>query len=179
MNNVALRGSGMDCVGNLIADGIIRPMKIDGELYGSLVDLMAVFGADNRQAQSRKHPFNPRSYWNDAKKALLAKDNELSESVRRLRLPAPDGKKRLTDVAPLWACVFIVLLMDTPASTEFKKRLAKFTAAEIKYRMRNVGNGYEWAADTIHQEMIDQGAMMTWGEDGYDDDQPYRKPRRT
>ena len=39
-----------------------------------------------------------------------------------------------------------------------------------KYRMGNVARGMEWAADTIHQNMIDAGLEMTWGHNGKDDD---------
>lgn len=153
-----LRGEGMDCIANLIHDKFIRPIDVNGEQYGSLVDLMAVFGDTDR----------PRKYWNDRKKALLSKDTELSESIGQLKLVAEDGKKRQTDVAPLWACVFVVLLMDTPKATEFKKRMAKFTASEIKYRMGNIARGSEWAADSIHKELTDRGATMKFRGDDPD-----------
>jgi hypothetical protein len=157
---IVLRGAGMDCIHNVIVDGYIRPIEVEGELYASLVDLMAVFGNTDR----------PRKYWNEKKKALLGKDVELSDSIGRLKLPAADGKNRLTDIAPLWACVFIVLLMDTESATAFKKRLAKFTAVEIKYRMMNVARGSEWAADTTHAKMIDSEPVereSAWEDMGY------------
>lgn len=169
--SIVLRGAGLDCVGNLVMDGYIRPaIMVNGELYGSLVDLMAVFGADNRQKKNRKGEFNPRRYWNQRKKTLLGKDEELSQSVRQTKLLAEDGKMRDTDIAPLWACVFIILLMDTDSATEFKKRIAKFTAAEIKYRMINVANGLEWAADTTHEALKDSDPpdqLTAWQEQGY------------
>lgn len=161
-SNVALRGQGMDSVSNLIQDGHVRSIMVDGEIYASLVDLMSVFGEDNRKSRVRTRDFNPRSYWNDQKRALLAKDRELSDSIGQLPLLSSDGKKYKTDVAPLWACVFIVLLMDTPKATEFKKNLAKFTAVEIKHRMINVARGMEWAADTTHAALIMAGVDMTF-----------------
>lgn len=141
---VQLRGKGLDCIGNLITDGHVRPMPYNGEKYVSLVDMMAVFGPEGN---------DPRVYWNQQKKRLLAKDEELCQSLIQLPLTAADGKRYKTDVAPLWACVFIVLLMDTSQATLFKKGLAKFvtTPEEIKYRMRNVASGKEWSADTIHE----------------------------
>lgn len=151
--SAVLRGSGMDCVGNLIQDGFVRPIDVNGERYGSLVDVMAIFAPEGNI---------PRVYWNQQKKRLLGKDDELYQSLIQLPLLAEDGKKRKTDVAPLWACVFIVLLMDTPMATEFKKRLAKFTASEIKYRMGNVARGSEWAADTNHNQLVDGGATMAF-----------------
>lgn len=152
---------GLDVMHQMVIDQRIRNVRgYDGVMYLSLVDLMSIFGEDNRKSSRRKKPFNPNSYWNDLKRALIAKDSELSDSIRQLKLPARDGKMYLTDVAPLWACLFVILLMDTPAATHLKKSLAKGTAnvmersiAEVKYRAMNIAKGMEWAADEIHERM--------------------------
>ena len=41
----------------------------------------------------------PRKYWNALKTKLQAEGNEVSQNMGQLKLPAPDGKMRLTDVA--------------------------------------------------------------------------------
>jgi hypothetical protein len=150
-NTIVLRGSGMDCVANLIHDGFIRPIDVNGEQYGSLVDVMEVFSGTK----------NPRQYWKDHKKQILTDDPELVENVYQLKLPAADGKNYKTDVAPLWVCVFVALTINH----DFRKRLAKFTASEIKYRMGNVARGSEWAADSIHRQMVDSGCTMNFTKD--------------
>jgi len=41
----------------------------------------------------------PRKYWNALKTKLIAEGSEVSQNMGQLKLPAPDGKLRLTDVA--------------------------------------------------------------------------------
>lgn len=144
----------MDSVHNLIQDGFIRPIKVDGETYGSLVDIIAVFKPNIK---------NPRQYWKDHKTQILANDDgapdsELVANLYQLKIPASDGKKYKTDVAPLWVCVYVAMTINQ----EFRKRLAKFTAVEIKHRMVNVARGIEWAADTTHTALVEAGIEMTF-----------------
>ena len=51
----------------------------------------------------------PRKYWNALKTKLQAEGSEVSQNMGQLKLPAPDGKMRLTDVATTgcaagWQC---------------------------------------------------------------------------
>lgn len=51
----------------------------------------------------------PRKYWNALKTKLQAEGSEVSQNIGQLKLPAPDGKMRLTDVATTsrvagWQC---------------------------------------------------------------------------
>ena len=41
----------------------------------------------------------PRKYWSDLKHKLESEGSEVSEKIGQLKLHAPDGKMRLTDVA--------------------------------------------------------------------------------
>lgn len=41
----------------------------------------------------------PRKYWSDLKIKLKKEGSELSDKIGQLKMPAPDGKMRLTDVA--------------------------------------------------------------------------------
>jgi len=41
----------------------------------------------------------PRKYWDDLKRKLQAEGSQLYENIVQLKMPAPDGKMRLTDVA--------------------------------------------------------------------------------
>jgi hypothetical protein len=94
---------------------------------------------------------NPRQYWKDHKDAILADDPELVANLYQLKLVAADGKLRLTDVAPLKTCVFVALTINH----DLRKQFAGISAAQIAYRMSNIAKGMEWAADTIHQQLVD------------------------
>jgi prophage antirepressor-like protein len=59
------------------------------EWYFSVIDVVEVLTNTDR----------PRKYWNDLKKKLLSEGSQLSEKIGQLKMQAPDGKMRLTDVA--------------------------------------------------------------------------------
>ena len=42
---------------------------------------------------------NPRRYWSDLKRKLKAEGSQLYENIVQLKMEAPDGKMRMTDVA--------------------------------------------------------------------------------
>ena len=42
---------------------------------------------------------NHRRYWSDLKRKLKAEGSRLYEEIVQLKMTAPDGKKRVTDVA--------------------------------------------------------------------------------
>jgi prophage antirepressor-like protein len=59
------------------------------EWFFSIIDVIEVLTETER----------PRKYWNDLKKKLLTEGSQLSEKIGQLKMLAPDGKMRLTDVA--------------------------------------------------------------------------------
>ncbi len=62
----------------------------DKELwYFSIIDVVEILTDNSR----------PRRYWNDLKTKLQLEGSELSEKIEHLKMVAPDGKLRLTDVA--------------------------------------------------------------------------------
>ncbi len=137
---------GLDAFSQVVIANQDRIVMVNGEPCGSPIDVIAKF----------KDVKNPRQYWKDHKKQLLSKDPDVKNSepdpelvanLYQLKIPAADGKLYKTDLAPLWVCIYIAATINQP----FRKGLAKFTAADIKYRMVNVANGYEWAADGIHE----------------------------
>jgi len=157
---IELRGEGMDCIGNLVKDGFIRPIDIDGQRYGSLVDVISVFKPTVKRANQ---------YWSDNKDKIFTNDqgeidSELYAACVWLKLPAEDGKMRNTEVAPLWVCVYVAMTINQ----DFRKRLAQFTTNEIKYRLGNVARGSEWAADSIHKQLMDGGATLIFKGDDPD-----------
>ena len=59
------------------------------QYFFSVVDVIQVL-TDNA---------TPRRYWSDLKRKLKAEGSEVYEKIVQLKLPAPDDKMRLTDVA--------------------------------------------------------------------------------
>lgn len=57
--------------------------------YFSIVDVVGILTETDR----------PRKYWSDLKSKLQLEGSELSDRIGRLKMPAEDGKMRLTDVA--------------------------------------------------------------------------------
>ena len=68
----------------------IRKILQDGEWWFSIIDVIEVLVGGDR----------PRKYWNDLKNKLVTEGySEVSEKIGQMKMPAPDGKMRLTDCA--------------------------------------------------------------------------------
>ncbi len=61
----------------------------DEEWYFSVIDIIKVLTESSR----------PRKYWSDLKSKLDEEGFEVSEKIGQLKLPAEDGKLRITDCA--------------------------------------------------------------------------------
>lgn len=70
--------------------------------YFSVVDVVAVL---------TESP-NPQTYWRVLKKRLKDEGNETVTNCNGLKMPAADGKMRLTDVANLLLVLIILLLQS-------------------------------------------------------------------
>jgi len=69
---------------------------------------------------------NPRDYWFKMKIRVKAEaDFELSTVCRQLKLKAPDGKMRMTDVASTKVLFRIIQSIPSPKAEPFKQWLAK------------------------------------------------------
>ena len=68
---------------------------------------------------------NPRRYWSDLKIKLSSEGSELYENIVRLKLPAADGKMRLTDVLDTKGILRLVQSVPSPKAEPFKMWLAK------------------------------------------------------
>lgn len=67
----------------------------------------------------------PRKYWNDLKTKLSREGSELSEKIGQLKMPAPDGKMRLTDVADTEQIFRLIQSIPSPKAEPFKLWLAQ------------------------------------------------------
>jgi hypothetical protein len=115
--------------------------------YFSVVDVVAVL-TDSE---------NPRRYWSDLKRKLKAEGaTELYENIVQLKMTAPDGKKRLTDVANTEQLLRIVQSVPSPKAEPFKAWLAMV--------------GQERIAETIDPEQAIDRALETYLKKGYSEE---------
>lgn len=86
------------------------------EWYFSIVDVVGSLTESN----------NPRDYWYRVKKRMSEEEkSELSTICRQLKLKAPDGKMRLTDVADMQGIFRIIQSVPSPRAEPFKMWLAE------------------------------------------------------
>ena len=114
------------------------------EWYFSVVDVIGSLTESN----------NPRDYWYRVKKRMSEEEkSELSTICRQLKLKAPDGKMRLTDVADM-QCIFrIIQSVPSPKAEPFKMWLAEI--------------GKERIDEIIDPELTIDRALETYFKKGY------------
>ncbi len=92
------------------------------EWYFSIVDVVGSLTESN----------NPRDYWYRVKKRMSEEEkSELSTICRQLKLKAPDGKMRLTDVADMQGIFRIIQSVPSPKAEPFKMWLAEIGKERI------------------------------------------------
>ncbi|WP_367914506.1 BRO family protein [Leadbetterella sp. DM7] len=79
----------------------------------SVIDVIEVLTGTDR----------PRKYWNDLKARLKKEGSELSEKIGQLKMIAPDGKMRLTDVADTEQIFRLIQSIPSPKAEPFKDTL--------------------------------------------------------
>ncbi len=90
--------------------------------YLSIVDVIAVL---------TESP-NPQVYWRVLKKRLKDEGNETVTNCNGLKLPAPDGKMRLTDVADTEQLFRLIQSIPSPKAEPFKLWLAQIAAERLE-----------------------------------------------
>ena len=114
------------------------------EWYFSIVDVCEVLSGTD----------NPRRYWSDLKRKLKSEGAvELYEKIVQLKMTAPDGKKRLTDVADTEQILRIVQSIPSPKAEPFKLWLAQV--------------GRERIEETIDPELTIERALETYLKKGF------------
>lgn len=68
---------------------------------------------------------NPKRYWSDLKNKISVEKGQPYENIVRLKLPAKDGKMRLTDVATTKQLLRIMQSVPSPNAEPFKLWLAE------------------------------------------------------
>ena len=89
--------------------------------YFSIVDVVGVLSESE----------NPQIYWRVLKKRLLGEGNETVTNCNALKMPAADGKMRLTDVADTEQIFRLIQSVPSPKAEPFKMWLAKVGSERI------------------------------------------------
>ena len=115
------------------------------EWYFSIIDVVNVL-TDSK---------NPRRYWSDLKRKMKEEEgaDQLYENIVQLKLKAPDGKMRETDVADMQGLFRIIQSIPSPKAEPFKMWLAEV--------------GKERVDETIDPELTIDRALETYLKKGY------------
>ena len=89
--------------------------------FFSIVDVIAALTGTDR----------PRKYWNDLKAKLLKEGSELSDKIGQLKMPAEDGKMRMTDVADTEQLFRLIQSIPSPKAEPFKLWLAQVASERL------------------------------------------------
>ncbi len=89
--------------------------------YLSIVDVIAIL-TDSP---------NPQVYWRVLKKRLKDEGNETVTNCNALKMPAPDGKMRLSDVADTEQLFRLIQSIPSPKAEPFKQWLAQVAAERL------------------------------------------------
>jgi len=89
--------------------------------YFSIVDVVAVL---------TESP-NPQTYWRVLKKRLKDEGNETVTNCNALKMPAPDGKMRKTDVADTEQLFRLIQSVPSPKAEPFKQWMAQVAAQRL------------------------------------------------
>jgi hypothetical protein len=124
----------------------IRKIFHNNEWWFSIVDIVEALTGTER----------PRKYWSDLKKKLGKEGYfELSEKIGRLKIEAPDGKRRDTDCANTETIFRIIQTIPSPKAEPFKRWLAKV--------------GYERVQEIEDPELATKRTRAIYKAKGYSD----------
>jgi hypothetical protein len=96
---------------------------------------------------------DPRKYWNKLAQRLREEGSEVVTKCHQLKMEAPDGKMRLTDVADTETILRLIQSIPSPKAEPLKIWLAKV--------------GYERIEETEDPELAFNRAMRTYLQKGY------------
>ncbi len=99
---------------------------------------------------------SPLAYWRKLKERLKKEGSESVTKCHGLKMPAADGKMRVTDMADTETMFRLIQSIPSPNAEPFKLWLARV--------------GYERVEETVDPELAIQRAMQTYLKKGYSPD---------
>jgi hypothetical protein len=115
--------------------------------YFSIVDIIETLTDSN----------NPQVYWRVLKKRLLAEGNETVTNCNALKMQAPDGKMRLTDVADTEQLFRLIQSIPSPKAEPFKQWLA-----QVGYERIEESQDPEKTIDRAMEGYLKLGYSSAW-----------------
>ncbi|MFZ4550159.1 MAG: Bro-N domain-containing protein, partial [Bacteroidales bacterium] len=115
--------------------------------FFSVVDIIEVLTDSN----------NPQVYWRVLKKRLLSEGNETVTNCNALKMEAPDGKLRLTDVADTEQLFRLIQSIPSPKAEPFKQWLAK-----VGYERVEESQDPEKSIDRAMESYLKLGYSTAW-----------------
>lgn len=139
------------------------------DYYYSIIDVIAVLSESKR----------PEKYWSDLKSKLNKEGSQLSENIGRLKMPAKDGKMRMTDVATTKQLLRLIQSVPSPNAEPFKlwlaqvgsERLDEIADPELSIERainnyRKMGYSEEWISQRIRSIEIRKDLTAEWERSG-------------
>ncbi|MBR0295853.1 MAG: Bro-N domain-containing protein [Paludibacteraceae bacterium] len=128
----------------------------------------------------------PRRYWSDLKRKLSAEGSEVYEKIVQLKLTAPDGKQRLTDVADTEQVLRLIQSIPSKKAEPLKLWLAQVGQERLNQLQdpersieqaikdyRRLGYSETWINQRIKTIEIRKGLTDEWKRSGVEMEQEY------
>lgn len=128
----------------------------------------------------------PRKYWNALKTKLAAEGSEVSQNMGQLKMPAPDGKLRLTDVADTEQIFRLIQSVPSKKAEPFKlwlaalgqERMNQLQDPELSIEQaikdyRRLGYSEDWINQRIKTIEIRKGLTDEWQRGGMKEEHDY------
>ena len=128
----------------------------------------------------------PRKYWNALKTKLQTEGSEVSQNMGQLKLPSPDGKMRLTDVATTEQLLRLIQSVPSKKAEPFKLWLAEVGRQRLEQLQdpeqsieqairdyRRLGYSEAWINQRIKTIEVRKGLTDEWKRGGMQEDRDY------
>ncbi len=139
--------------------------------YFSIVDIVAALTESDYQAA--------RNYWKVLKNRLKSEGNETVTNCNQLKFTAPDGKKRLADVADTEQILRLIQSIPSKKAEPFKlwlasvgrERIDEISDPEIAIQRaldyyQRKGHSNEWIAQRLKSIEVRKDLTNVWDESG-------------
>lgn len=139
------------------------------DYYYSIIDVIAVL------TESK----DPNAYWRKLKQRLINEGNQTVTNCHSLKMPAKDGKMRLTDVATTKQLLRLIQSVPSPNAEPFKlwlaqvgsERLDEIADPELSIERainnyREMGYSEEWIIQRIRSIEIRKDLTAEWDRSG-------------
>lgn len=127
------------------------------EWYFSVVDVVGILADSD----------TPRRYLSDLKRKLKKEGSEGYDKIVQLKLPAADGKMRLTDVATPEQMFRIIQSIPSPKAEPFKQWMAQVAATRLDQTEVSKNHGHNDLATALAVSSVAKSFHSSLGRRGY------------